>query len=531
MIRRKSLFTLIALLSISILFNSCYKDRFSTDNLAGSDWNPELAAPIVKSHISMADLIKNSSEEWVEYPDGLLSLIYRQKTSTSFTDEIVKIPDQSADTTFKVILPNSMIPGDSTSQLFSFFSKVVGANGETIDEMFIKDGFLDFQVTTNLNHKAKIQIIIPSLTRYGVTFYQTVEIPSAGGATHTVNLSFPVGLYTAKFNHPNGNDNQIEEFLKVYINFGVAANNSPYTFEITQGLRDLTYYTATGYFGQYNFEIAKEILGVSLFDNATVDDVFLEDPKLHLRFYNSIGIPINVTMDEFYVERNGNTLNVTSTNLPAFGINPAIKMYAYDTTEITFDKTNSNIIDLFNFQPKKVVFKETFQTNPSGIPQFNFIFDTAKVYVDAEVELPLYGRALNFTLSDSTLFGLNKVEGVISADLRFNLGNTFPAEATVQIYLADTNGVILDTLLSGNDRVLNAAIVGVPPDYRTISPINQTTVVSLKGDKLENLWKTQQIIYTVTMSTSEQGQKVVKIYSDYGVDISLAVKLNFLTEI
>jgi hypothetical protein len=531
MIRNKSILLILTLLSASLILNSCYKKRFSTDKIAGGDWNPEIAAPVVKSKMTMKDIIKNSSEEWKEYPDGLLSLIYRQKAASSFADSIVKIPDQSIDTSLQVVLPPSMIPGDSTSQLLNVYGELKGSNNEIIDTLFIKSGSFDLEFTTNLNHDASVQIIIPDLAKYGVTFYQVVKIPSAGGSLHTVKASFPLNLYTAMFKHPNGNDNQIQQYFKVVVNFGNAANNSPYVFKIKQSVSGLTYYDVSGYFGEYNFPIEQTTLGISLFDNSTVEEIFLEDPRLHLHFYNSFGIPLNVHMDKFYVERDGVTKDVISTLLPDFSVSPASQMHMFDTSSFTLDKGNSNIIDLFNFQPKKVIFAETIKTNPSGVPQHNFMMDTSKVYVEAEIELPLYGRTLNFTVEDTALFSTEEDKGVISVDLRFNLANMFPSEANVQVYLADTNDVILDSLFDKKAMVLVPAVVGPAPDYRTSDPINQTTVVTLKGDKLKNFWKTGKIIYRADLSTAEQGQKVVKIYSDYYIDIRMAVKLNYLKEL
>ena len=530
MIRRSSLIVLSILLSLLFL-ESCYKERFSTDKLAGSEYNPELAIPLVKTRMTMEDITENSNEEWKEYPDGLLSLIYRQRAQTDLANDFVEIPDQSADTSFQVILPPSMIPGDSTSKLFSFQAEVNGSNNEIIDSIFFSGGFLDFQVRTDLNHDIKIQVIIPSLTRHGVTFIQTVDVPSAGGAMHTVNVSFPIVDHTALFDHPNGNDNVIDEYLKVFINFGAAANNSPYTLEINQGLRDVTYYFVSGYFGQYDITIDKEVLGVSLFDNKTVDEVFMEDPRLYLNFYNSFGLPISVLMDEFYVEKDGVIKDMVSTNLPSFEINPAKKQDRFDTTVVVFDKNNSNIVDLFNFQPKKVGFKEVLTSNPNGTPVYNFLEDTSKVIVEAMVELPLHGRTLNFTMQDSADLDIDEQEGVVSAELRVNLANKFPAEATLQIYLTDSNSVILDSLLPENEQLLVPAIVGPPPEYITGEPLNKTTVIKLEGERLKHFWDAKRVLYKATMSSSNQGQKIVKIYSDYYIDIRLAVKLNYLTEI
>ncbi len=531
MVRIKNILIIIILLSTSLLLNSCYKKRFDVDKIGGGQWNPEIAAPVVKSRLTMKDIIENSTEEWKEYPDGLLSLIYRQRSYSTFADSTVIIPDQSIDTNLTLVLPPSMVPGDSTSELFDIYASLKGNNNEVLDTVFFKSGFMDVEISTDLNHDANIDIIIPELTKYGVTFYKTVKIPKSNGGMHTVKVSFPLNLYTAVFKHPNGNDNVLHQFFKARVNFGVAANNSPYVLKIKQGLSKVTYYNASGYFGKYNFIADKSVLGISLFDNSTVDQIFLEDPKLHLSFYNSFGIPLNVHMDEFYVERDGVTKDVISTLLPDMAIDAAKKMYDFDTTSYLFDKNNSNITDLFNFQPKKVVFKETFTTNPSGNPVYNFLMDTSRVYVNAEIELPLYGRALNFTVQDSSDFSIKKDEGVISADLRFNLSNLFPSEAKVQVYLADTNYVILDSLLSKDQQILVPATVGPPPDYRTSTPLNQTTVVTLKGDKLQHFWDTKKIIFRASLSTTEQGQKVVKIYSDYYVDIKMAVKLNYMTEL
>ncbi|OIP01192.1 MAG: hypothetical protein AUJ98_05285 [Bacteroidetes bacterium CG2_30_33_31] len=523
----KNLFVLVV---ISLLVNSCYKDRFSTDKIAGGEWNPDLAAPLIKSKLTMAQIIENSSEIWSENPDGLLSLTYRQKDSSQNSLNVVTIPDQFIDSNFRIVLPSGMIPNDSTYRIFNLDANIVGSNGELVDSIFVKHGSLDFEITTNINHESTVQIIIPELTRYGVTFIQNIKIPSAGGASHTVLASFPLNLYTARFQHPNGNDNKLSEFVKVMVKFGPHPDNSPYNMYVKQSVRNVTYYNAYGYFGQYNFNIDQGSLGMSLFDNSTIDQIFLEDPKLHLKFYNSFGLPIKINMDELYVEKDGIKKNFISTLLSNLVIGAATSQKTFDTTVFTFDKSNSNIVDIFNFQPTKMVFKESCTTNPAGGINNNFVFDNSKVYVDAEIELPMYGRTLNFTLKDSGDLNIEKVAGVKSAELRFNLSNMFPADAYVQFYLADSNYVILDSLLPYNEQLLISALVGPPPEYRTYSPLNKTTVVVLSGDKLNTLFNSKKIIFAAKLSTSEQGQKVVKIYSDYGIDIKLALKLNYLSD-
>lgn len=513
------------------MLNSCYKKRFALDKVAGGQWNPEIAAPLIKSELTMGQIIERSTEEWKEYPDGLLSLIYRNKVATKFSDSLVTIPNQSIDTSLNVILPSGMIPGDSTLRIFKMNARVKGDNNETLDSIFIKKGFIDCEIVTNLNHDASLQLIIPSLTRYGVTFYENIDIPKTNGSLQTIHVSFPLNLFTAKFNHPSTGMNVLEEFLKVAVKFGPQTDNSPYVFKVTQSLRDLTYYNAYGYFGQFSFSNSMTQTALGLFDNGTVDETFLEDPKVRLKFYNSYGAPINVNFDQLYVEKFGATKNFVSTLLPSVVINGSSFINTFDTTEYIFDRNNSNIIDIFNFQPRNLFIQESYVANPGGTPNANFIMDTSRVYLESEVELPLYGRTLNFTLGDSSLLNIEKIQGVNSVDLRINLANMFPAEAVVQLYLQDSLGNVTDSLLAENQKVLVPAIVGPAPDYRTNSPLSATTVVSLTGDKMERFFSAKYLKYEASLSTSEQGQKVVKIYSDYFVRIQLAVKLNYTQEI
>lgn len=521
--------TLFVFLTLGLMMTSCYKDRYDLDMLKGGEYNPELAAPLLKSRLTMADIIKDSVEEWKEYPDGLLSLVYRDTISSKLANLVIDIPDQEHDTALNLTLPPGMIPGDNAFKIFQLKTKLQGANNEKIDEIFFRNGYLDFEIETDLNHDCTVDIIIPQLAKYGVTFYQTITIPaSPTGTSHTITASFPIGLHTATFTHPN-NDNVIDEYVEVRLQMAPRPDNSPYDLKLTQRLRDIEYYTASGYFGQYAFDIEKQSFGISLFDNRVVSDIFLSDPMLSFNIHSSYGIPMEIKFDELYVEKGSNQLNFSV--LPTYQIPASPGFGQWAVVSDTLHSGNSNLIDIFAFQPKKVYMKESLKSNPTGLQVPNFIMDSSRVFIDVALELPLHGKALEFTLSDSVAINIDPIKGIQSVDLRFNLSNTFPAEAFIQVYLTDSAGVILDSLFNGSEKVLSPAPVGAAPDYRTTGAVNHFSVINFTGTKLQSLYTANFLKFVAKLSTTGGGTSIVKIYSDYYIDFNVSTKINYITDL
>ena len=111
--RSRSKFILLAILAMSVLTHSCYKDRLGLDKIAGGKWSPELAAPIAYADLTMDYMIRDSKETWKEYPDGLLSLIYRQDAISDIAADVIEFPDQHSDTIVQFNMNPNMQVGDS----------------------------------------------------------------------------------------------------------------------------------------------------------------------------------------------------------------------------------------------------------------------------------------------------------------------------------------------------------------------------------------------------------------------------------
>lgn len=528
---------IIILLSVSFL-QSCYKDRLKIDKISGGEWNPKLAAPLFYGDLTMKKLVDNSSEIWREDPTGLLSLIYIGDTISELADNVFTIPDQSHDTSITYSLPPGMFPGDSTSKYVLLEPKFTPSSNQRVDSVLIKSGILTVEITTNMNHTSYIEIVIPQLKRFGAsgqTFKEKIDIPYTGGSSTTITKQIPLYEYMLSVNPNGSNANTIKEYVKIFVLRGNGSDNSPYTFNINQTMTSMDYYQAYGYFDQHTIDVSKTTIPISLFDNLHYTQIMIEDPKLRLSFKNSYGMPLDMTFSDLHVEKDGIIKDVTSTLLPTMGLNyPDFSHVGYsDTSTFTFDKNNSNIIDIVNFNPKKLVYEGFVLSNPTGVIMPNFVLDTSKVNIRAELEIPLYGRALDFTLNDTSKVDFNSTfnwDQIVSLDLNLNALNYFPVESRLQVYIADSNKTVYDSLFNGESVIVEAAIVGPPPEYRSDVPSHKLTTIKLSNEKLKNFLDASYIIISSKSNTYDSGNKIVKIYSDYKISLELSAKGEYKTD-
>ena len=530
----------LSLTTVSILFftifitQSCIKDRLKIDKIAGGKWSPEFVAPLAYGNLTMADFVKGSKKTWQEDPNGFLSVIYSKNEISSIGDEVIAIPDQNNDTTINFIIPPSLPVGDSVSVNLNYHAEFSGNVNEQIDSILFKSGTLEFTITTDLNHDSYIEISIPKLTKGGIPYHKKLDFKYTGNSTTTKSISINLkDYYLVLSGGTAGQPSFIEQDIKISATKLNNPNNSPYFYKVKQKITNLKYYLVMGYFHQHNIDIDENEVIIDLFDDQMAGAIFAEDPRLTITLNNSYGLPANITFTELYAERDGQKVNFTSTLLPTLNIGyPDFTEIGYaDTTHFIFNSNNSNVKNIIQLNPHKFVFKGVVQTNPQGTPIDNFVLDTSHITVDLKIELPLYGRALNFVLRDTTNLegGDDETDtyGVEKVTLRLKTINRFPTDVTMQVYMTDSLYNVIDSIFDSGGKILDAAPVSGAPDYRVTSGVKNTTYVTLTPDQLENYKKARKLLIETHSSTTNAGTSVVKIYSDNGVYFELSAKAKY----
>lgn len=527
----KNLYRLVVFGFVLLSLNSCVKDKFDLNNMGTNQWNPDIAAPVINSSVSMLDVTKKvDSQQWQVDPDNLVSLIYVNKLFSRRAHELIQINNQDTSSTFNWSIPGSLPSGDSVANTLIYdMSLNVGSN-YIVDTFVFKTGDLQFRLESDLNHDAKVELTIPGLEKDGNPFYTVMPLNYSGSLPQSASKTLDISGYTANFTH-SGQSNLLTATVKITVYGDSNPNNSPYYLDIGSTISAINFKKIYGYFDQFTFNLDTDSVYIDLFYNQ-VGNFSLKSPSINLQFLNSFGMPILVNINELKTYRDPDEVNLTKASgaplddilLGYPGLNQVGDVVA---TERLFDRTNSNIVDAFAIEPEYVIYGVDGISNPSG-STYNFALDTSVMTVNAIAEIPLHGIAAGYALKDTVDFDISDGFGedaeLESLELQAYMKNGFPIDAKVQVYFTDTNMVVLDSLFNGKENMLMAADAGPAPEYKVTVPVEKWTYIVKQKQSIDNIMDAKRAIIDVDVSTADDGNSVVKVYSDYTVDVKVGVK-------
>ncbi len=527
------LLSLGIILLIPFIFNNCWKNRFDLQNISTPDtWNPDVCAPLIHSRMSMKDILNDWDHNnlFVEDATHFLYLVYWNKVFSRSAGEMLAIPDQNVSSTYTFSVAGGPVWGDVSAGPYTRTYAFTMPNTEILDRVILNEnsggipgGNLAFYVTSpNLNHNATINISIPSATLSGVPFNRNIDYTAGVPLNETIDLSG----YDIQF----GAGNTIDIIYTATLHGSGGANLSPYVLDLNESFEILSFHAMYGDFKQSAFSLPNDtVYGI----------IDWENPKLHMWAYNSLGIPLDITLSNIRVHSDANApydLMITDGFPVPWYVNaPSLAQIGQViTTNFTIDKTNSTTVGpAVNLAPKTIIVDIDGLTNPGGGPSSNFVIDTSRVQIDCQVELPLHGRAWDFRLADTLDFEFGEdmdMDLIQYMMFRINTENGFPVDGIMQLYFADENDVILDSLLIPAQQTITAAPVGPGPDYRVTEPRFARVEAVIEQPRLGGLAPTAKIIVLGKLNTYSNGTQIVKIYSDYYLDVRLGARAIFNVE-
>jgi hypothetical protein len=517
---------------------SCNKDDFDFSEMTKPNWSPTWNMPLIHSNLTLRDILKKGNNIFIEDPvTHMLTLEYSAHLFSKSAQEYMVIPDQRnmkvESTTLNILVP----PGDSSVyQISSPYSFSPAKPGQRLDSIFVKSALIDINITSQINHTSKVLIKIPNAVKNGKMFESLIALPYLNvlPVRKTVQLDF--SGYKFVFINTPGHVNEITVEADINVFGDGNPNNSPYTFTALCDLTNIKFSKIFGFLGQYEYPLS-DTLFLNLFKNNILGSIQLKEIDMFLKTSNSIGMPLNLEFLDLLAYSSKNpphTVNIAdpSSGFPNPIVVPSPDIYHVGTVKDTtfqFGENNSNIIPAINMSPEYIYFNVNGKSNPANNPAFeNFIFDTSRFTVDLKVMLPLFGAINGFYIEDTVKFDFNIPDQASMLDFKVRTENHFPLDAEIQIYFADQNYKILDSLFSGNDHhIIVAAAVGPAPDYRVIEnpPIEPFTFSPnpFYAEDLERMKSVRFMMIRAKLSTYKQD--LVKIYADYKLDVKLAAKL------
>jgi len=494
-------YSFFILAGIFLLFTSCFRDDLK--NVKVPVWNPNVAVPLVNSQFTLEDIIADFKGEnnLVTDSSGLVTLIINR-------DRVFSIP---AHEFFQV--PEQHFSSTDTAQLIEF----VFPGGELIHTLGIKEGLLIINMSSDLTEDVQVNIKIPKATINGVPLEEEILLPSDTNITDTIDLSG----YTLDLTGDGADANVIE----IQYNAQTLSDHLPAILdEFSGSLQNISFNYADGFFGLKNFEINTDTIPIQFLKNWVGGTIYINDPEFNITLNNDFGIPFFLELSNFQAENTAITIPVSGAVLE----DKVTVNFPQDTTsgpvvtDMIINGENSNIDNVIAFSPNKITYKLLLGVNSTlGNAPLSYLYDTSELFADAQLKLPFQGRIENLVLQDTFDLDIDTIKELTHANFKLTVSNSFPVNAKMQVFFADPNHELMDSLLHSPENIIASAITN--QDGEVDAPTQQITFIKFGPDKLQNLFSARKLIVRALLSAGNTQQPPIKLKSSYRIDLNLGV--------
>ena len=529
-------------LFFTLIFASCKKSE--QVDLSSLQTYHHVAIPLVSAEIDIEDMLERDTGDIISTGnDGELFLAYVTPPTYISASEIVEIPEQSFSISVNPApqnlpaLNNSISYADTNINAFTFPS------GEELTAIEFSQGILTINIVNNLSHEVVLNITIPSLVdNLGGYFSDVLTAPANNPAVTQANLS----NYVFDLTKGSLGFNEMVVYLDVTINGSGSPISTTDDLTFSFSMDNLEFSTILGDIKYQEFDLGSIPLEIDIFsaDSVSAVEFLLTNPEIKHTIQNSFGFTANMGMQSMYYEDlNGVFLgdvfydSAAAGNLqPAPFYFPTIQQPLAQgdsvTSIIAMNATNSTINELINSTPKSIVSNPVVVVNAdSTITNNNFILSTSKISVSTEITLPLEGYAGGWVMGDTIPFDF-KVDELFSSEtdidsavIKFSTINGWPVEVNFTLELLDSNMNLLSSIADG-EMVLESATLDANGRVIDVSQ-QKVTLLGCNESCVDNLNQTKFVILLVTAGTSDyDNQQSVKIYSDYKLQLSMALLIS-----
>jgi len=495
----KSVLTLSLLI---VLTNACInKDHFNFDNINDSSWNPKLAIPLLKANVGVYNLFgaTDSNAVHIDESSKVVSLFYQGKTVSLKMDDLINLQDIST--------PDALVgystPSPIGIPLDTSLNKIESINLST-GQMTIKtttQGIADQLTFTFLDIKDKND--------------QDLTIQVMEGQTETSTL----------IDHSIIPDNGT-------IRFSISSASTG-TCNAQISMTGLDFKSVTGDFDIGTQRLPADSFELYLFQNiAAKGSISVNNPILSIKAKNSIGIALEPLFDRVEA-RNPASKDATKLLIRRGSnvndIEAGTRTGGTVESEIRLDNSNSNLRDFISLSPKFLNYELGFKAaNSSSGSQT--IFKNSSCELEMNIELPLEGSVSAFEVLDTIEMQITNDLTLIKEFLiKTYTNNGFPLDTKITILLMDENRQLMrkedGSVMILLDKVFTAA---APVDENGL--VTESVVISsdhklLDSEVLASLPLAKFGQMRASMKTTGGGNTVVKIRSDYNLEVKVGVKI------
>ncbi len=493
---------ILSFLTTVLFFSACKKFE-DVKVVEDVNYEAEFAIPLINSKLSLQDIIDSEGdfEELEIDENGNMFLNYSAEFEHNTVDELLgeipSIPLVLTDTTMTVPV-----------QVFDNLE---------LNSISLKSGTLSFSLHSSIAENTNVTITIPQLTKDGLTFSTNLDLIYQGTLPITASADqLPIEGYILDLTENS-----------VQINYEAVTNSGDHIVLdlVTGSADDWNYELVEGIWDQQTFTISNDSIEVDLFGNWLDGEVSFEDPRLAVRVENSYGFPVSVQLkNAVAITSAGNEIPLTTTG-NSFDVNYPLmnEQGEMKSTTFYFDKNNSNIKDILNAGPTKLIYEIEGTINPEDLNDPGFLTDQSDLMSLVTLELPAYGTASGFTIETTADIDLGEIENINGAEFKIITDNGLPIDVYLQLYFQDENENILDSLFHQSQAILGAA--SVDTQGNTVNSTEMVNYIDVSKERMLMIQNAKSVKIQASFSTTNDGNTSVIVNSSQELEIRMGAKI------
>jgi hypothetical protein len=519
-ILRKPIFYLA--LIVSIFIGGCYSELKDLD-FENIKWSPELGIPLIDSKFTLTEILEANSNNIDFTTDANKTIVISISDDSLFSQSASEY--YALNNTFLNVPP--IILTQEEIDLFNNNGQVTVLrevmldypNPASLDEIVIDEGNVATQVEEDFPANVDLSFSMEdpqnnSILDYSQIFnYDGVNPVSTDQRTNEFN--------NIKFIF---NEDPILGQIKFSFEVSFSRVNQDLIFgansiDLNIGFEDMEFGGLYGDLSPQNISTETNTVQTNfLDDNELLKDIefYFENPQFRMIFSNSMGLPVRFDVNNFTSYKNGEATEEPINNAILIG---SSEEGSVSTKEANFDNIFKNLI---NNMPDSVALQIDGLIDPDDDP-VNFVTRDSYIQVGYEISLPL-----EFSLSGLEINETVSLDGIDTQELQYALfkftsENSLPIDLNFTADLLDEDSVFIMNLFDG--KFLAGGTEDQPATINDIIRLEDNP--DTNSNELEDLKEVRKVGIRATVSTTNNGNSVVRITSDASVQFNLAVQAKY----
>jgi hypothetical protein len=519
---------------LAVITLGCNLDYFADAQIDDFTWNPTVALPIGEISYNVEDLFQDLTDAGVEIGtngDDVVTLTYQEELQSQSANGFVGLIDQSITQRSSAGI-SAENPGLSSQVTKSevFPLTWVTNFGEEYDSIDFSSGSLRIQMNSTIDADVDFTLTLRSLENSSTQ--QPLAISGTlTPANPTVVFNDGLAKYVADFSkNENGDETtntlvaELEYLVSISPSSSIQANDG---LNLSLSVNQPQFNAAYVYVGQKPLDVSFELVNLDFFDAFGEGTINFGEPVFRFTFDNSFGFPLGVSFNEMAaVTQQGQIINLSGEAVNRVNVieGPELENIG-SSLETTFELNvdNSNLADLVNSKPSKIIVDVNAFANPAEAPaQYNFMLNESELKITGFLEMPMIVNINQLSGNQKVDLNItNTLEQANKLILRIITENNLPLGGDVELAFLDNNDNELYVI--SERAFFDAAPVG--SDGRTSSTVTKIVDLTLESEQIRLIEDAVKIEVRTKLSTTNasSGQNVT-FFSDYELKIKLAVQ-------